>query len=410
MDGSEKQASPPAEYAWVYEDEEEKQLYGWLNLVQNLALLFAALIGLSSFWGLRHILESESGFSGWLISGALAIVLAAMLAGAWHILFGVAVRRRLRGQVFSLLFLGGLILTAIQIATTSWFLATALGGSAALQVHQTALLNDLSKVLTVLQGRAESERSLLAAMNQASEGLRSYQACETAEGCISGTRGDGPVARNLERSLRSLEGQQIELEAALSRRPALLSEVSAQIEAARIASLDGDERAFGTAVRAALSNLSAAQAAEPSRVLASLQSGSSYPETQAILARLKGALSSFTAIGSVPALPVYQPMDRASAVIEYSDEVSFAWVIAVVIDCLIFALLLLILLAAHLRLIDPVPEQHIPAAPETNSPPANPEQHVEKEANADPPPTKRYMGTLRLTDPRDQTPEKIPAE
>jgi len=121
MDGSNKQTSPPAQYAWVYEDEEEKQLYGWLSLVQNLALLFAALIGLSSFWGLRHILESESGLSGWLIAGALAIVLAAMLAGAWHILFGIAVRRRLKGQVFSLLFLGGLVPTAIQIATTSWF-------------------------------------------------------------------------------------------------------------------------------------------------------------------------------------------------------------------------------------------------------------------------------------------------
>ena len=410
MSEDNKQSSPPGQLAWVYEDEEERQLFDSLRLVQNLALLFAGLIGLSSFWGLRDILEDDGGFSSWIIAAALAIVLAGMLAGAWHILFGIAVRRRLRGQVFSLLFLGGLVLTTIQIATTSWFLATALGGSAALQVHQTALLNDVGKTLTFLQGRTESERGLATVVNRAVQSLRTYHACEIEEGCISGQSGNGEVAANLLRSARSLEAQQIEIETALTRRPTLLSEISAHIEVARMASLEGDERAFGSSIRAAINGLGAAQAVDPSRVLANLQEESPFAEIQAVFSRFRGALVGFVSVGSVPPLPTYQPMDRASATREYADEVGFAWVIAVVIDSLIFALLLIILLAGHLRLIDPVPVGQITVPLDEEPVPERSESATDDNVNTDPLATKRYTGTLRLTDPRDAPPEKIPAE
>ena len=353
-------------YEWIYEDEEESQLHGYLRLAQKLALLFAGLIGLSAFWGLRQILAPEGGLSSWLIAGCLALVLAAVLAGAWHILLNVAVRRRLRGVVLALLIGGGLGLTAIQIATTSWFLATALGGQTAVQAHRTAMLNDLGDVLSDLLGRNERERALLSAMSQAGSALDSLLECERREGCVSGVSGNGPVARDLTRVRDSFEGQQRELEAALERRPALLAGVREQIERARQAALDGDGRAFGAAVNAALSGLSTAGSAEPLRMIGSVQDGSDLPQVQAILARLRATVGTYEEFGTRPALPAYAPMDRASAVIAYADDITFAWVIAVVADCLPAALLLLILLAAHLRQADPLCPP--PAIPEPEEP------------------------------------------
>ncbi len=350
LNGTQMHPLPPQRRAGAaQEDKREREPWPYLNLARSLALLFAGLVGLSAFWGLRHLLAAEGGLSSWLIAGCLGVVLAALLAGAWHMLLSLAATVQQDAPKIAKVIAGGLGLTGVQIATTSWFLATAIGGGAALQVHQTAHLNQLASIAAYVQQRSEQDRGILSALSQTGGALQGLVACEERRGCLSGQIGSGPVTAELGRLAQSFERGRQEFETALNRRPTLLADVRDQLDRAHLAVRSGDEEAFGTAVNTAIAGLSGARAADPLQGLSGFEDQSAWPEVQAVLSRLRGTLGTAESLAAAPVLSPYTPLDRASAVIEYADEVAFAWVIAVVIDALPFTLLLLVLLAGHLR-------------------------------------------------------------
>lgn len=318
-----------------------------LRIAQRLATTFAILIGVTSFFGLRQVLHGESGIGQLLIPLVVAPVLTVVLAGGWHILLGTAARPQHSRPLLSFVIAAGLGLTGVQIATTSWFLATAIGGGAAVQHHHSVVLNGFKDVLTELRARDERDRVVLGHLTRARNELESLQACEISDGCVSGTPGPGRVARELASEIEGFNRSAHDLETALARRPALLSRVRGQIELAQEASRAGDEQTFGTAVNSVISGLGSANAANPSALLQALGTDSPVVLVQAVYARLRDSMDGLGEFVASVRLPSYTPMDPANAVIHYAQYVPFAWAVAVSIDCLPLALLLLILLAAY---------------------------------------------------------------
>lgn len=320
---------------------------GNLRLAQRMATFFAVLIGVTSLFGLKLVMTGESGIARWLIPLVAAPVLTVVLAGGWHILLGTAARPAHSRPLLSLIIAGGIGLTGVQIATTSWFLATAIGGGAAIQHHHTLALEPFKDVLAQLLAREERDRVILGHLARAESELEGLDACERADGCVSGTKGAGKVARQLAQEIVRFRRSREELGLGLSRRPALLAHVRGQIEAAQTASRIGDENGFAVAVNSAISGLSSANAADPGALLQALGSDSDVAAVQAVYTRLRRSMDGLGTFEAPIRLPSYQPMDRATAVIHYAANVPFAWAVAVAIDVLPLALLLLILLASH---------------------------------------------------------------
>lgn len=320
---------------------------GNLRLAQRMATFFAVLIGVTSLFGLKLVMTGETALARWIIPLVAAPVLTLVLAAGWHILLGTASRPAHTRPLLSLIVAGGLGLTVIQVATTSWFLATAIGGGAAVQRHHAEALEPFKAVLAQLLARDERDRVVLGHLTRAQSELEALYACERSDGCVSGTPGSGRVARELAQEIEGFRRGAEELQRTLGRRPALLDQVRRQIERAQVASRAGDEGGFATAVNAAVSSLSSADAADPEQLLQALGSNSTIAEVQAVYARLGRSMERIGEFEEPLRLPGYQPMDRASAVIAYAADVPFAWAVAIAIDLLPLSLLLLVLLASY---------------------------------------------------------------
>lgn len=320
----------------------------YLRLARILALIASILVGVAAFWGLRHIVGENGGLSSWLVPAVVSAALVAMLAGAWHILFGHAVTSDQTDIGLPLVIAAGVGLTAIHIATSSWFLATEIGGRSALEHHRALALNALTAAASYLSGQSERDRAVLAAANQAHGSIDRLLGCEIRNGCISGLIGRGRVAQEVERALGALSDHRRDLEATLNRRPTLLEEVRAQIETARQALYAQDGNAFDRAVNAAIAGLGTAQAVDPSRVLADIGGVSRLSAVNGAISSLSSVLNN-TQFGAPIDVPLYIPMDRATAVIDYAEEIAFAWAVAVAVDSLPLVLLFLLLLGRHLE-------------------------------------------------------------
>lgn len=130
-----KRAGPhhPAPYRPSASPPDEADLVAASNLrgAQRMATLFAGLIGTTTLFGLNLVMTGEEGIARVLIPLVAAPVRTVVLAGGWHILLGTASRPAHSRPLLSLIVAAGLGLTGIQIGTTSWFLATSVGGGAA---------------------------------------------------------------------------------------------------------------------------------------------------------------------------------------------------------------------------------------------------------------------------------------
>lgn len=320
---------------------------GNLKKVQTLATIFAVLIGVTSYFGLHTVMAGEAGAGRWLIPLVAAPIITIVLAGGWHILLGTAARPAYMRPLLALVIAAGLGLSGIQVATTSLFLATSVGGSAAIRQHHAEALEPFKEVLATLQAREERDKVVLGHLTRAESELERLRLCELRDGCISDTPGDGQIARALGAEIDQFRRGREELDLALGRRPALLNHVRSQIERAQAASRQGNEEAFATAINSAVSGLASANAADPTALLQALGSASAIPEVPAVYTRLRRSMEGVGQFETAIRLPSYQPTDKATAVLDYASEVPFAWALAIALDMLPMSLLLLTLLASH---------------------------------------------------------------
>jgi len=319
----------------------------YLGLARGLAIVASVGIGFASFWGLRSVLAAHGGLSSWLVPLAFAVALTALLAGAWHMLLGLGARRRGDTAGLSLVIGMGVALTAVQIATSSWFLATAVGGAAAVQHHQMLTLEHYDLAAADAMQRNAHARQIGDRVAQARSEMEQLSRCEVVTGCVSGVPTRGPVVRELERAVENLAMLERRAAGSVERRAAEVAFAMDGIAAARTAARDGDEDAFTKHIAAASAALVAARETSAGAMVTALPSNSAWEAVRDVYRRLKAATSHPAMSKPMPAMPGYVPMDAASATIAYAEAVSFAWGVAIAVDALPLALLLILILAAH---------------------------------------------------------------
>ncbi|XWN31389.1 MAG: hypothetical protein ROR55_28730 [Devosia sp.] len=337
----------------------EDDVVGAANLraSRKMAIGVSVSNGVAVGVGLFGVLADESAFVRFLIVGVVAPVVTVVFAGLWHILLGVASRPQASRPVIGLIVSAGLMVSAASIGTSSWLMAAVIGGGAAVQHHQSQVLDRFTDVLGKAGARHERERIVLSHLSRAEGALQRLHDCEVDDGCISGTPGPGAVARELEREIAAFQEAAREMEEAFSRRPRLLAHVRGQIELAQQASRAGDEETFTRAINSVTTGLSGADATDPTLMLQTLNTDSRVPAVQNIYDRLRRSMDGVGEFIAPIKMPTYTPIDRASATIHYAGYVPFAWGVALAVDLLPMALLLLLLLASHRM---PQPVQPVP--------------------------------------------------
>jgi hypothetical protein len=173
----------------MYHDELVQRTHRTVTLSVALGII-TALQGVAMFFGLRDLLPPKSA-EGITIPVVVGAGMAVGFWFVWHWLLSVvplthAPARRFLGV------LAGAVLTLISIGTSSWFIASAVGGSRAVQIHMNDYLSGASRQLGALNANAAAEQSLTGLVSEISAGWRAVAEREAKYGMISGKVGDGP--------------------------------------------------------------------------------------------------------------------------------------------------------------------------------------------------------------------------
>jgi hypothetical protein len=336
-------------------------------LARALALVASIAASIAVFWGLRGVLAADGGLASWITPAAAAVALATLLGGGWHILMGMVPRAQ--GARVPIILGLGIGLTAVAIATSSWWLAAGLGGSTAVRHHHSRIFMETGAAASAILQQAEPEREVVQAVRLAQSTYQGLAEGEIKEGRISGKAGPGRVSRELTDAAQALGQQQTAMLDLIGRRESVVAAARAALQQAQRGSAAGNEAEVGAFVGDALAHLAEAQRLSVVDLAGSagmVQIGSSG------LARLEEATARIAEVArrvrqdrKPIELPVWQPMGRAEAVIVYSDHVALAWVVAVAIDLMPLLLLGMLLTARRQD------EDDMHGANDTRVPPAN---------------------------------------
>jgi hypothetical protein len=328
-----------------------------IRLASSMAVVGSVLTGLGAFWGMHGAL-AEGFATAWLIPIGAAIGLACLLATSWHYILGMS--QRAQGPMIPLVLFLGAMMTALAILTSSWWLTSALGGGVALRYHHQSQFDTLETALRRIQEQAGPDRALLQEITTARNSLSRLTTDEAGIGALSGKIGSGPVARDLREMSAKLGEVQEAAGEIIDSRDDLIAQARGQLDLARRASLAADEtdiaRRFADAgepaARAARLNLKD-QAPIIHRTIDSEQ-----PEVRKIAGQLRAAVRDATADWKLVEIPQYQPMTRAEAVLHHAQQVMAAWAVSVALECLIFAMLCVLVVRAQLDRMYPPQNDH----------------------------------------------------
>ena len=328
-----------------------------VRLARALALVGSVAAGLAVFWGLRDILALDGGLSSWAIPIAAATALACFLAGGWHMILGGAPEAKGHHSAI-VLGLGG-VLTAITIATSAWWLATALGGSSATRHHHQLFFLASEKAADKVLDSVEPERALIGSVQRVRTGYQQLAQAEERFGVLSGRRGCGRVCEQI----KAAAGQFLEIEDDMSddfnRREAMIANARETLRGARNASSEGDNLQTSQLIIRASNQLAEAKRISLTESASVLQlipiaaTGERLAELETQTLRIPELAREIDRDREAIEFPAWQPLARSEAVVTYADHVSLAWVVAVSLD-LLPLLLLGVIAAAKAREDDDV--------------------------------------------------------
>ncbi|HWL70706.1 MAG TPA: hypothetical protein VNS22_20335 [Geminicoccus sp.] len=332
-----------------------------IRLASSMAVVGSILTGLGAFWGMHGALATEGFATAWLIPIGAAIGLACLLATSWHYVLGMS--QRAQGAMIPLVLLLGGIVTGLAILTSSWWLTSALGGGVALRHHHQTQFGALETALRDIQDQAGPDHSLLQEITTARNSLERLTADEAGIGTLSGQTGIGPVTRDLREMSAKLDELQKAVGAIIDSRDGRITQARTQLDRARRASLVGDEAEIARSLADA--GKSAAEAAglslaDQAAILHRTIDSDLVP-VRRIVAQLRTAVREATDDSKVVEIPQYQSMTRAEAVLHHAQQVTSAWAVSIALECLIFAMLCVLVVRAQLdRMYPPQDGQGTP--------------------------------------------------
>ncbi len=318
--------------------------------------LVTALQGISMFFGLRDLLPAGS-IEAVLVPPAGAIVIAIAFWFVWHwLLLVVPLAHDPAKRSMGLMI--GAILTAVSIGTTSWFIASAIGGSRAVQAHMNGYLNDASRQLGALNSNASAEQSLTGLISEIAAGWRGIAEAEARHGTVSGKPGAGPRADSLRRSAEAMDGLQASVngrfhafEEERSKTESLIADMTRLANSPVAATVEGQTRFADMAARlyqvfSSMERITALPLVEQTgRVQVEEKAGIIATRDEAQTKRLVDAARRIKADRKPVEVHSYMPTSKAVATLDYASSVPGAWIVGVGFDLLPLVMLALLMLA-----------------------------------------------------------------
>jgi hypothetical protein len=330
-----------------------------IRLASSMAVVGSVLTGLGAFWGMHSALAAEGFTTAWLIPIGAAIGLACLLATSWHYVLGMS--QRAQGAMIPLVLLLGGMVTALAILTSSWWLTSALGGGVALRHHHQTQFDALETVLRKVQDQAGPDHAVLQEITAARNSLDRLTDDEASLGALSGQTGIGPVARDLREMSAKLAEVQEAAGKIITSREDLIARARSQLDQARQASLAGDEaeiaRRLGDAGKSAAEAARLSLADQAPIIHRTIDSG--LAPVRRIVAQLRTAVREAMDDRKVVEIPQYQPMTRAEAVLHHAQQVKAAWAVSIALECLIFAMLCVLVVRAQLDRMYPPQDDNL---------------------------------------------------
>jgi hypothetical protein len=339
----------------MYHDELVKRTQRTTTLAVALAII-TALQGVSMFFGLRDLLPARTA-EGVVIPLVVGAGVAIGFWFVWHWLLSVvplthAPARRALGV------LAGAALTLISIGTSSWFIASAVGGSRAVQMHMNEYLSNAGHELGNLNANAAAEQSLTGLVSEIAAGWRGIAEREAKYGTVSGKTGEGPRTSVLRSAASSFEQLQQEINErfaefgrARAQADATLADLTKLANSPAGATTDGQTRFSALAAGlyqqfAAMERISALPLVEQRGiVLVNETNGAVVTHDESQTKRLHGAVRKLQAERKPVSNEPYRPISKAMATLDYADSVAGPWIMGVGLDVIPFVMLLILLLA-----------------------------------------------------------------
>lgn len=319
-----------------------------VRTTQILAIIACVLAGFGVFWGQRAELAADGGLSSWLIPIATSVALIVLLSGAWHMLLKMAVMKD--GPAIELVLSMGITATIVAIATSSWFLTSAIGGPTALRHHMNTQVAEFEDTTRLIRNEAEREIEIHQAVRAAKGTAEETARCELLDGCVTLIPGPGPTVNELNRAAKAIGQVETEMSTLIETRTSTLDNAEEKLRQAQKAILDADEQAFAEAMSAGVSLLGEAERMSVVNLASSLAIGQTgVGPLSDILGQIALVVRKVSRQKTSIDIPTWERMSRSEATIAYSERISLAWIVAISLDTLPLLLLVITIVMARQR-------------------------------------------------------------
>jgi hypothetical protein len=339
----------------MYHDELVQRTQRTITLSVALAII-TTLQGVAMYFGLRDLLPTKTA-EGVVIPLVVGLGVAVGFWFVWHWLLSVVPLTHAPGRR-ALGTLAGAVLTLISIGTSSWFIASAVGGSRAVQMHMNAYLSVAGRQLGTLGANAAAEQSLTGLVSEIAAGWRGVAEREAKYGSVSGKVGDGPRTAALRSAAASFDQLQQEINdrfaefvRARAQADSTLAELTKLANSATGTTADGQTRFSALAADlyqqfAAMERITALPLVEQrGLVLFNETNGAVNTQDEAQTKRLHGAVRKLRSERQPVENEPYRPVSKAVATLDYADSVAGSWIMGVGLDIIPLLMLLMLLLA-----------------------------------------------------------------
>jgi hypothetical protein len=316
---------------------------GWFRVILALSVTAEAV---AVFFGLKDLMPH-----GTLAGGVIPIVTAIVVAGAFFTLWDTlccqvpafrAPHRRIAGVAL------GVILMAITIAASSWFIAAAIGGEAALAVHEEAFVVAVQAELDKAAANARAEKAIYTKVIEIEAAWRGETKREARFGTQSGKQGDGPVtmlyAGAADSLLRLAQGLADKNNESESVQRSLLDLIKAMRQAPGQAEFI-QKATEATALLVKLDGISGVADARNFGIVAvDTRPGDLKLQVDNLTEELRRAAKGVEDKRRKVEPVFYAPMRGTLAIIEYPSASPGAWIVGVAVDAIPFLVLILLVL------------------------------------------------------------------
>ena len=317
------------------------------------------------FFGMRAI-RGGGGVEGLLIPAAAATAIAVGLAFIWHIALDVIPSLKSNGwRTAGMSFIG--VVGLIAVAASTWLMAAALSGHAAVRMDLSDQQDTFRKSLAQTYANGQLDQQLMPSLTRTAAEFRGMADLEMRNGTYSGRAGPGPAVDTFLRAAATFQRVANEGKESLERIETLNGEANEPLKkmGELIAGSLGNaerEKQFAQATAAlqqiltemaAVSFLPSVRALGVVNVTATASAGSA-----AAIKEVHAALEERTQKIHVeadklvkmkkPVDPIsFHPLGPGEAVVVYADRVMSGWFVAAAID--ILPLLLIVLAFIRVR-------------------------------------------------------------